>query len=154
MKIRKANMEDVDEIVRMAYEFETYLITLDNSLLQESPSKKVFKKVLINGFEDPKHCLLVAEEKGKMLGFADMWSYPEFLHGGMSAYMNNIFIREGHRGKGIGTALLKTIIKEAKRRGVVALHVPIKAKNLKSIEFHKKKGIDEQLVMMEKRLDR
>jgi L-amino acid N-acyltransferase YncA len=154
MKIRKAAKRDIGEIVRMACEFENYLITIDDSLLQESPPENVFKKVLLKGFDDPKHFVIVAEEKGKLIGFADMWAYPEFLHGGLSAYMNNIFIRDGDRGKGTGTALLKAIMKEAKRRGAVALHVPIKSKNVGSIEFHKKKGIDEQLVMMEKRLDR
>ena len=88
--------------------------------------------------------------------FVLFWSgvYPEFLHGGISAYLHNLFVREGHRGKGVGKSLLSAIVTEAKERGSVAIHVPVKAKNTAAIDFYRKNGISEQLAMMETRLDR
>jgi GNAT superfamily N-acetyltransferase len=154
MKIRKASKKDIDEIVDMAYEFELYLIGLDDSLVQESPSKNIFKKFLIAGFDDPKHYFIVAEDAGRLVGFADLWTYPEFLHGGISAYLHNLFVRESVRGTGIGKTMVDALVKEAGARGAVAIHVPVKAKNKKAIEFYKKCGINEQLAMMEARLDR
>jgi GNAT superfamily N-acetyltransferase len=154
MKIRKADESDIEGIVDMAHEFELHLLDIDDSLIQEPPPRQVFKEFLLKGFDDDKHSMVVAEEGGKLLGFADIWVYPEFLHGGMSAYLHNIFVREGHRGRGIGKALLDSMVQEAKARGAVAFHVPVKAKNVKAIEFYKKNGIAEQLAMMETRLDR
>lgn len=152
--IRPAEDGDIESIVEMAYEFETYLLRIDDSLVQEAPPMEVFKRFLLRGFGDEKHTLFVAEEDGGLLGFADFWAYPEFLHGGVAGYMNNIFVREGERGRGIGKALLDAVMDEARSMGVVAMHVPVKARNTRAIEFYKKNGIDEQLYMMETRLDR
>jgi ribosomal protein S18 acetylase RimI-like enzyme len=154
MKIRKANRDDIGEIVEMAYEFELYLLKIDNALIQESPPKATFRKFLSKSIGDDHHAVFVAHDGRKAVGFADLWVIPEFLHGGMSGYMTNLFVRDGVRGKGVGQALLAQIIKEAKRRKVVALHVPVKPKNVKAVAFYRKMGIDEQLFMMETRLDR
>jgi GNAT superfamily N-acetyltransferase len=154
LRIRKAKKGDIEWIVDMAREFELYLLDIDDSLIQEPPPKEVFKRVLLKGFGDEKHSIFVAEKDGRLTGFADNCVYPEFLHGGMSAYLHNIFVREGYRGQGIGKALLDTMVEEAKARGAVAIHVPVKTKNIKAIEFYMKRGIREQLAMMEVRLDR
>jgi ribosomal protein S18 acetylase RimI-like enzyme len=154
MKIRRATERDVDGMADMALEFEIFLIKLDNTLLDAPPSKEVFKNVLRQGMDDEKHYIVVAEEGGKLAGMADFWAYPEFLHGGLSGYLNNLYVREGHRGDGLGTRLLEHLMKEAKKRGVVAMHIPVKPKNLRALEFYRKAGVDEELLMMETRLDR
>jgi GNAT superfamily N-acetyltransferase len=154
VRIRWAENRDIDELVEMAFEFENDLLKIDDALIQESPSRETFKDILLKGFEDDKHAILIAEEDEKAVGFLDFWAYPEFLHGGVSGYMNNVFVREGYRGKGIGTSLFNKALEEAKKRGIVAMHIPVKAKNLRALEFYKKNKIDERLFMLETRLDR
>ena len=154
VKIRRATTKDVDEMAEMAYEFELYLIKLDDTLMEVPPPKALFRKVLRQGLNDEKHYIVVAEEKGKLVGMADFWAYPEFLHGGMSGYMNNLYVREGFRGKGLGRTLLEHLMDAAKRRGVVAMHIPVKPMNLRALAFYRKAGMDEELLMMERRLDR
>jgi len=154
MKIRRATVKDVDEMAVMAYEFELFLIKLDDTLMEAPPPKTVFKKVLRQGLGDEKHYIVVAEEKGKLAGMADFWAYPEFLHGGLSGYLNNLYVRDEQRGNGLGTKLLAHLMKEAKRRGVVVMHIPVKPKNFGALEFYRKAGMDEELMMMETRLDR
>jgi len=154
MKIRRATRDDVDEMAEMAYEFELYLIKLDDTLMEVPPPKAVFAKFLRKGLDDEKHYIVVAEENGKLVGMADFWAYPEFLHGGLSGYMNNLYVREGARGAGLGSKLLEHLMAEAKKRSVVAMHIPVKPKNLRALEFYRKAGMDEELFMMERRLDR
>ncbi|MBI5001538.1 MAG: GNAT family N-acetyltransferase [Euryarchaeota archaeon] len=154
MKVRRATRKDSGEIVNMACEFEMYLLKIDNALIQESPPKATFRKFLSKGLDDGHHAVFVAQDGKRLVGFADLWVIPEFLHGGMSGYMTNLFVRDGVRGKGVGRALLAQVVREAKRRKVVALHVPVKPKNAKAVAFYRKMGIDEQLYMMETRLDR
>jgi phosphinothricin acetyltransferase len=154
MRIRRATIADVDEMAEMALEFEIFLIKLDDTLMDAPPPKTVFKKVLRQGLDDEKHYIVVAEENGKLVGMADFWAYPEFLHGGPSGYLNNLYVRDGLRGNGLGTKLLEHLMKEAKCRGVVAMHIPVKPKNLRALEFYRKAGMDEELLMMETRLDR
>jgi hypothetical protein len=43
---------------------------------------------------------------------------------------------------------------EARARGVVAMHVPVKNKNVRAKQFYIKMGINEELAMLEARLDR
>jgi GNAT superfamily N-acetyltransferase len=152
MLIRQAREWDIPELLNMAVEFEEYLLILDNSLIQEVPPKQVFEEYLRKGFKDRKHFIIVAEEDNSLIGFADFWAYPEFMHGGMVGYMNNIFVRKAHRGKGVGRLLIEKIMDEARQKKVVAMHVPVKTKN-PAVDFYIKMGIDEKLFMMETRLD-
>ena len=62
-------------------------------------------------------------------------------------------MRDRHRVGGVGRALVERMLADAKGMGVVAMHVPVKAKNVKAVEFYKHVGIGEQLAMMETRLD-
>jgi GNAT superfamily N-acetyltransferase len=154
MIIRTAEERDVAEMVEMAHEFETHLIALDDSLMQSPPPKETFRKFLEMGFRDPKHHIIVAEEDGRLVGMADFWIYPEFLHGGLVGYLNNLFVRDGRRGRGLGKALIRELMDEARRRGMVAIHVPVKPKNVRAKKLYAEMGIDEELVMMETRLDK
>ncbi|MDG6220715.1 MAG: N-acetyltransferase [Candidatus Thermoplasmatota archaeon] len=161
INIRKAQRQDVPILAQMALEFEEYLMSLEPGLVEETPALETFQRVLEEGFDDPKHCILVAESfgdnkvgGGRIMGLGDFWAYPEFLHAGLSGYLCNLYVRERWRGKGVGKSLLDALLKEAKARGVVAMHISVKKLNVKAQEFYKKNGITEELVMLETRLDR
>ena len=86
MNIRKARHEDIYGIVDMACEFESYLICIDDSLIDESPSEATFRSVLEDGFDFKHHHVYVIEdEHGDLVGYGDYWTLPEFLHGGVAA---------------------------------------------------------------------
>ncbi len=125
MNIRTAEEKDLDDIVDLAFEFENYLDELESTPDSERVSKGTLKDVLLLGFSDPKHIVLVAEEENKLVGFSDLWVYPEFIHGGHSAYLNNLFVTEKHQRKGIGSDLLRETIERAKERKAVALHISV-----------------------------
>jgi diamine N-acetyltransferase len=151
--IRKAEPQDIERLAEMAVDFEKYLISLDDTLMDEPLPNQRYKEILEAGFDDDKHHLFIAEDKGTIVGFADYWAYPEFLHGGLSGYLHNIYIDPKWRGKGIGTSLVEKILKDAKSKGAVAMHVPVKPTNKMALQFYKKAGIDIELIMLETRLD-
>jgi ribosomal protein S18 acetylase RimI-like enzyme len=152
MNIRNAEEKDIEEIVSLACEFENYLDELESTPESERISKDTIKKVLVEGFSDPKHTILVAVEEGKLIGLSDFWVYPEFIHGGQSAYLNNLFILEKHRRKGIGSQLLSETIEKAKEKNAVALHISILPENIIAQNFYKKFGIDWEIKMLEIKL--
>ena len=147
--IREAEEKDIPEIISMTLDFERYLIYIDDTLVQDVLPPERYEKVLREGLFDEKHRFFVIEKDSELIGYADYWAYPEFLHGGISAYLHNLYIIEGHRGKGHGTAMVKLIMDEAKMRGAVAIHVPVKTKNVKAMEFYRKRGIETVFSMME-----
>lgn len=140
MMIRPAEENDLDTLAEMALEFETYLMTIDDTFISDIPPKMHFRRVITQGMGDEKHRMFIALDGEKVIGFADYWAYPEALHGGLSGYLNNIYLREGYRGKGLGTHFMGYLIHDAKERGVVAMHVPVLAKNGPAVEFYEKLG--------------
>lgn len=152
MNIRVANEKDVDSIVELAYQFEDYLDELESTPESERIPKHRIKEVLSVGFSDPKHVILVAQENDGIIGFSDFWVYPEFIHGGPSAYLNNLFITEEFRRKGIGSKLLGETIKKAKEMDAVALHISILPENIIAQNFYKKNDINWEIKMLELKL--
>lgn len=89
------------------------------------------------------HPVLVAKEKGQVLGFA---SYGPFRAWAAYKYTmeSSVYIHPGHQGKGIGKALYIQLINLAQEKDVHTLVAGIDAKNQISIDLHKK--LDFELV--------
>ncbi|UCE36174.1 MAG: GNAT family N-acetyltransferase [Thermoplasmata archaeon] len=152
MDIRSANDSDLENILKLAIEFEDYLDDLESTPESDKISREKMKDVLIEGFSDPKHVILVVEEEGQVIGFSDFWVYPEFIHGGQTAYLNNFFITEKYQRKGMGSILLSETIKKAKERDAVAMHISVLPKNVIAQNFYRKNGIDWEIKMFEVKL--
>jgi ribosomal protein S18 acetylase RimI-like enzyme len=152
MKFRNAEEKDIESILNLAFEFEEYLDDLDMTPDSEKVSKETMQRVLLDGFSDPKHAIMVVEEEGQVIGFSDIWVYPEVIHGGNSAYLNNIFISRKYQRKGIGSKLLSETIKKAKDMKAVALHISVLPKNVIAQNFYKKNGITWEIKMYEMHL--
>jgi ribosomal protein S18 acetylase RimI-like enzyme len=152
MNVRPAEEKDIEGVVELAFQFENYLDELESTPESERVPRHRIKQVFLEGFSDPKHVILVVEEDDKIIGYSDFWIYPEFIHGGQTAYLNNIFISEKFRRKGIGSKLLGDTIKKAKGMDAVALHISILPKNIIAQNFYKKNDITWEIKMLELKL--
>jgi ribosomal protein S18 acetylase RimI-like enzyme len=152
MNIRQGVENDIEEIARLAFEFDDYLDDLISTPEEEKNPRETIMKVLKEGFSDPKHFFLVAEEEDRLIGFSDVWIYPEFIHGGKSAYLNNLYITKDKRRSGVGSQLLSETLKKSKEEGAVALHISVLPENVMAQNFYRKNGIDWQIIMFEKKL--
>jgi ribosomal protein S18 acetylase RimI-like enzyme len=152
MEIRLAQEKDVESIVDLAGQFEDYLDELESTPEEERITKEKLKSVLLEGFMDPKHIILVIEEENELIGLSDFWIYPEFIHGGLSAYLNNLFIKEKFRRTGIGSKLFSETIKKAKEMDAVAMHISVLPENIIAQNFYRKNGINWEIKMFEIKL--
>lgn len=59
----------------------------------------------------------VVDEKGKVVGRAFLYLIKNDLHEHPYGLLEDVFIDEGCRGKGIGTKLLHTVLEKAKKIG-------------------------------------
>ena len=57
------------------------------------------------------------EENGKEVGRAYLYILKNDLHKEPFGFMEDVYIDESQRGKGLGTGLVNTLIEEAKKRG-------------------------------------
>ena len=74
--------------------------------------------------EEKKDCLAVkitAEEDGQTVGRAWLYILYNDLHQEPYGLLEDVFVEESQRGKGVGNELLKNIITEAKARGCYKL---------------------------------
>jgi len=129
IRIRRASLEDLEgiseiynaTILKTTATFDTEPRTLDEQ-------KQWFEE------HDLKYPILVAEEKGLIVGWASLsrWS-------GRCAYSDtaeiSVYVKEEHRGKGIGRKLVKTILREGEKAGLHTIVARIADGNKLSIHI-------------------
>lgn len=72
---------------------------------------------------------------------------------GRDAFLDELFIKEGHRGKGIGKEVLRLLEPEAKKLGVKALHLEVAHENDRAKRLYETCGFkarDRYLLMSKK----
>lgn len=84
--------------------------------------------------ENPVARYLVAEQDGRMLGFAGVHIILDEGH------ITNIAVAEAARGRGIGKALTKALMQYASNLGVDYLTLEVRAGNEKAIGLYKSLG--------------
>ncbi len=62
-----------------------------------------------------------AKEGEKILGWAYLYVMYNDLHKEPFGFMENVFVQEEYRGKGLGTQLVQKVIEEARRQGCYKL---------------------------------
>ena len=116
--IRAVNLEDavaLTDLVRALGQF--------SSVTQESPAvtlERVERHLAVITSSE-RHTLLVAAEKGELIGYCSAHWIPMMLQ--LSGFVSELFVRPSRRGEGIGTRLLGHIENEARARGASRLHL-------------------------------
>ena len=101
VKIRNARKKDSKKILELIKELAIF-----EKLI--SPDKKAAKRLLKDAFSnDPKFSLLAIEFENKIAGYVIYYfTYSSFL-ARRSLYLEDIFISEDYRGKGIGKSVFE-----------------------------------------------
>jgi GNAT superfamily N-acetyltransferase len=79
---------------------------------------------------------LIAEEDGQGVGFALFFHNFSTFHGKPGVYLEDLFVRPEHRGKGHGKALLAKLAQLALERGCCRLEWAVLDWNKPSIDFY------------------
>ena len=81
---------------------------------------------------------LVALHEGKVIGWCDISSLdrPVFDHIGSLG----IGVIDGYRGRGVGRALMKTALAEAKQKGLTRIELTVRENNIRAINLYKDLG--------------
>ncbi|KAD3632881.1 GNAT family N-acetyltransferase [Arthrobacter yangruifuii] len=134
MQIRPARREDVPVILELIHDLAIY---------EKEPHavKNTVEALEKNLFgEHPAVFAHVAEDRGQVQGFA-LWflnySTWEGVHG---IYLEDLYVRPGARGRGIGKALLRTLAETAVDRGYARVEWCVLNWNEPSIGFYRSLG--------------
>ena len=131
--IRKATENDIETIFNFICELAVYEklrddVTATPDILMESLFIKRQAEVII------------AEEEGRALGFALYFHNFSTFKGRACLYLEDIFVKEEHRGRGIGKMLFKRLAQIAVERGCERFDWAVLDWNKPSIEFYKSLG--------------
>ncbi|MBV9087346.1 MAG: GNAT family N-acetyltransferase [Acidobacteriaceae bacterium] len=120
-------------IRKMIVEFATFERMADElSITEEALSRDGF------GSEKRFGCLM-AEWQGKPAGYAIYFNfYSSFQGPGM--FLEDVYVREEFRGKGIGKALMAEVAAIALQDGLLAMRWEVLDWNQPAIDFYKKLG--------------
>ena len=133
-KIRQAEVADVAEILALIKELALYEHLLDEVVATE----EVLKETLF-GINSPAEVQLAYAEDG-ILGFALYFrTFSTFL-GRPGIYLEDLYVRESARGRGVGEALLRQLADRTLEIGGGRLEWAVLNWNEPAIGFYQKMG--------------
>jgi GNAT superfamily N-acetyltransferase len=75
---------------------------------------------------DPRHGRVwLARVDGEPVGYGVLCFGFSLEHGGLDAFIDELYVRPGHRGRGIGTVLLQAMEAACRVAGVTRLHLEV-----------------------------
>jgi GNAT superfamily N-acetyltransferase len=134
LNIRPATPDDIPEILKLIRELAEF---------EKAPQEVVARPedLLRDGFQtNPKFRVAIAEWGGEPAGFALFFYNYSTWQGRPGLYLEDLFVRPRHRGKGIGKALFLHLAKIAVEEGCGRLQWQVLDWNTPAIEFYQSLG--------------
>jgi ribosomal protein S18 acetylase RimI-like enzyme len=95
----------------------------------------------------------VADAHAPVLGVISLRVMLDLFHGAPTALIQELVVAEGHRGEGIGGALLDAAIARARERGCVEIAVVTGERNEAGQAAYRSRGFEPEGVYFERHLD-
>ena len=130
LSIRPATASDVPVLNTMIHEFAEF---------ERLPIAATEDSLLRDGFgSTPKFRVLLAEWDGLAAGYALFFDYYSTFEGRAGLFLEDIYVRNQYRGKGIGQELLARVAAAAIEQNCFGVRWQVLDWNTPAIEFYKK----------------
>ena len=133
--IRPATVTDAPLLLKFIRELAEY---------ERQPNAVVIKEdtLIKDGFESqPKFRALIADWGGQAIGYALFFGFYSSWKG-PGIFLEDLFVREAFRGRGIGRALLSEVARVARQEGSVGIRWEVLDWNESAIKFYKSLGAE------------
>ena len=134
--IRTAVPEDVSGMLRMMERFadfvhlRSYLTVTEGDLAEAAFGRDAFVR------------MLAAFEHECLVGYAIYYPHFSSFRGERGFYLEDIFVDEKHRGRGVGLMFLKKIAREGARLGFCRIDFQVMKDNAGAIGFYRAHGAE------------
>jgi len=134
LSIRAATVNDVALLKALIFELAEYERERDQVVISEAD-------LVRDGFgPQPKFRALIAEWDGQAAGYALFFGFYSTWEGRPGLFLEDLFVRQTFRGKGIGKALLANVAGIAKRENCYGVRWEVLDWNQPAIDFYKRLG--------------
>jgi GNAT superfamily N-acetyltransferase len=133
--IRAATARDVPLLLRFSREFAEY---------ERQPGAVVIEEetLLRDGFgTQPKFRSLIAEWDGQPIGYALFFGFYS-TYKGSGIFLEDLFVQETFRGRGVGRALLSQVARIARQEDSYGIRWEVLGWNESAIKFYKSLGCE------------
>lgn len=130
--IRLATEKDFEQLITLFKEF---------ALFEKAPEKMKNSVEKIKKEKEFFNCFIVETSDKKIIGYA-IFFFFYLSWTGKCLYMDDLYIKENFRGKGLGTNLIKNVRNFAKENDCYKLRWQVSNWNEKAIVFYKKLGAE------------
>ncbi len=145
--IRNAEPRDVPQILQLVRELAAYEKAPEQAVATEAD-------LLRDGFGPaPRYQCLMADWEGAAAGFAFYFHNYSTWQGRWGLYLEDLFVRPQHRGRGIGKALLVELARIAVREGCGRFQWQVLDWNTPAVEFYEGLGARRLEEWMTMRID-
>jgi len=135
LRIRPATVDDAALLRTMIRELAEFEHELDLVTIRE-------EDLVRDGFgENPRFRALIAEWNAEPAGYALFFGYYS-TWAGRGMFLEDLFVRESFRGRGIGKALLAAVARIAVVEHCYGIHWEVLDWNEKAIELYKAMGAE------------
>ena len=129
LQIRKSQNQDLDFIYKSICELENEELDL-----------KVFKEIFNENISNPKNLYLIAKNENEGLGFISFHTQNLLHHCGRVGEIQEFFIDQNHRGKGIGRQLIEKIMQFANQNSLKSIEVTTNRKREENVLIYENLG--------------
>ncbi len=124
---------DIEIIVPMMQEF----YAIDNYPFDQEMTKKLFQTFIAN--EDLGNCWLISNQQN-FVGYVILTYVFSFEYRGKIAFLDELYVNEKARGKGIGKAALQFVHEEALKNDLKIIYLEMEFHNEKAKNLYLKNG--------------
>ena len=143
MQVRKVNINDYDEVIKLYKELYEAETIYDNNLTDEYLLDDKLENTIKKRIKSRKEIFLVVEIDNKLIGLIDGYILENIHHKEKVVYLDHLCVDEKYRKQNIGTTLINEFSNIAKKKGAKLIMLNAFENNTKAINLYKKLGFRE-----------
>lgn len=134
MKLRDATPADVPELSRLLDD----LFSIEQDFQPNTENQERGMLLLLQ--HPDRGCIKVAEEGGRIIGMVSAQLVISTAEGGPSAWVEDMVVCDGQRGKGVGRALLDSLTDWARSKGATRAQLLVDLDNEPALGYYQHLG--------------
>jgi len=141
-EIRPARTGDVDAVVGLWLQLAKTHERLDERFKLVEKPEVIWRNHILSVMENPDCRVVVAVEDGVVVGFANgsVGKRPPFFAERIHGDINDLYVDESHRRRGIGTRLVESLLQWFRARGITSYQAQFYTRNKAAKAFWSRIG--------------